>query len=492
MTRKNSCASYILATTTQTVLIFFVTVRTFSPAQTPQQPSSTIPAQKAESPRPDYKQLRYDEDWSSLRDRSQRTEYLDGMKYIPFGHREDCYLTLGGEVRPYYEWFRNEDWGAEPKDNNGFLLQRYMFHADLHLGKSLRVFGQLKSGIQNGRNGGPRPPDEDKLDVHQAFADLTIQSDESRSIVLRFGRQELSLGSQRLISTREGPNVRASFDGVRLLLKESNWKIDAFFTKPVKTNRGFFDDSPDHAETFWGVYAVRPLSILPLGGNVDLYYLGLDKKQARFDQGEGRESRHSIGTRLWSASAPIDYNLELVYQFGAFHALQNGDLRAWTVASDIGYKFRLPLKPRLGLKANATSGDKDPNDPDLETFNPLFPKGNYFGQLTPVGPRNHRDLHPDLSLTLLKNVSLIADWVFYWRQSTRDAVYGVPGNIQRTGQLSRARFIGHQPGIEVNVQVDRHTTISFDIAKFIVGPFLRETPPGENTSYFAAWVTYKF
>jgi len=150
------------------------------------------------------------------------------------------------------------------------------------------------------------------------------------------------------------------------------------------------------------------------------------------------------------------------------------------------------LKPRLGFKANVTSGDKDPNNPNLETFNPLFPKGNYFGQLTPVGPLNHRDLHPDLQLTLLKNVSLIADWVFYWRQSTHDAVYGIPGNIQRTGQLSRASFVGHQPGIELTIQADRHTTFSFDIAKFMAGPFLRETPPGENTTYFAAWLTYKF
>jgi len=427
-----------------------------------------------------------------MRDPSQRTDYLDPIKYIPLGHREDWYLTLGGEARPYYEWFRNEDWGDAPEDRNGFLLQRYMFHADLHFGKSFRFFGQLKSGIESGRNGGPRPPDEDKLDVHQAFADLTLQSHNNRSIVLRLGRQEMSFGSQRLISTREGPNVRESFDGVRLLLKESKWKIDAFVTKPVKTKLGFFDDSPDDARTFWGLYVVRPLSILPFKGSVDLYYLGFDKKQARFDQGVGRESRHSIGTRLWNAGEAADYNFELVYQLGAFQSIKAGDIRAWTFAADIGYKFRLPLKPRLGFKANATSGDKDPNDPDLETFNPLFPKGNYFGQLTLVGPLNHRDLHPDLQLTLFKNVSLIADWVFYWRQSTHDAVYGIPGNIQRTGQLSRASFVGHQPGIELTIQADRHTTFSFDIAKFMAGPFLRETPPGENTTYFAAWLTYKF
>src|SRR5262245_57187364 len=106
MMRVNSCTSCMLAIT---ALTFFFAVRTFSQTQSPPQPSSTTqPMPKAE-PRPDYKQLRYDEDWSLLRDRSQRTDFLDAIKYIPLGHREDWYLTLGGEVRPYYEWFKNED-----------------------------------------------------------------------------------------------------------------------------------------------------------------------------------------------------------------------------------------------------------------------------------------------------------------------------------------------------------------------------------------------
>jgi hypothetical protein len=52
--------------------------------------------------------------------------------------------------------------------------------------------------------------------------------------------------------------------------------------------------------------------------------------------------------------------------------------------------------------------------------------------------------------------------------------------------------VGHQPGLEANIQSRSSHAFSFDFAKFMAGPFLRETPPGENTTYFAAWVTYKF
>ena len=49
--------------------------------------------------------------------------------------------------------------------------------------------------------------------------------------------------------------------------------------------------------------------------------------------------------------------------------------------SDVGYSVEaLPARPRLGVQANATSGDASPRSPDLQTFNPLFPRGVYFSQ----------------------------------------------------------------------------------------------------------------
>lgn len=36
------------------------------------------------------------------------------------------------------------------------------------------------------------------------------------------------------------------------------------------------------------------------------------------------------------------------------------------------------------------------------------------------------------------------------------------------------------------------TEFTIDYARFIAGPFLRETPPGDHTRFFAAWITYKF
>src|SRR6185436_9737650 len=116
---------------------------------------------------------------------------------------------------------------------------------------------------------------------------------------------------------------------------------------------------------------------------MDLYLLGLRRDDAEFDQGTHNERRRSIGTRIFGTPGAWDYNFELVYQWGSFGP---GDIEAWTVASDTGYTLEgIPTQPRLGLRAAITSGDHDRTDSKLQTFNPLFPKGAYFGESALIG-----------------------------------------------------------------------------------------------------------
>src|SRR6185295_3754013 len=114
-------------------------------------------------------------------------------------------------------------------------------------------------------------------------------------------------------------------------------------------------------------------------------------------------------------------------------------------ASDVGFTFEnAPLKPRLGLRANVTSGDDNPNNQDLQTFNPLFPRGAYFGEPALIGPENHIDVHPQLDFAITKTMTLTFDWDWFWRESTRDGVYGPAVNLVQSGQTSNARYIGNQ------------------------------------------------
>lgn len=80
-------------------------------------------------------------------------------------------------------------WDA-PEDD-AYLLQRYFLHADIHMGEHLRLFTQLQSSLEDGRNGGPRPTDKDKLDLHQAFLDVKFDVGGDGSFVLRSFRRDV-------------------------------------------------------------------------------------------------------------------------------------------------------------------------------------------------------------------------------------------------------------------------------------------------------------
>src|SRR5580692_3787223 len=94
-----------------------------------------------------------------------------------------------------------------------------------------------------------------------------------------------------------------------------------------------------------GLYSVMPVQPVP-GLSADLYYLGLDRRNAAFDSGVANQTVHSVGTRLWGQAGAWDYNTEGVFQFGSFGAR---DIRAWTIASNTGYTTgSLWGQPRLG------------------------------------------------------------------------------------------------------------------------------------------------
>jgi hypothetical protein len=192
--------------------------------------------------------------------------------------------------------------------------------------------------------------------------------------------------------------------------------------------------------------------------SLDVYYLGLDRKQAAFERGTAREVRHSLGARI---SRPVatdrpgwDFDNEGVWQFGTFGS---GNIRAWAVASETGYRFpTVRLKPRFIARADISSGDH-PNSKTLGTFHPL-PKGNYFRVLdtTGPGPINFIDVHPYVETTFPHDVTVSVDWIFHWRQSLEDGVYDVPGSLIRGADGSQAKFVGHRPGTEIHWHANRH------------------------------------
>jgi hypothetical protein len=433
-----------------------------------------------------FKPLRYDEDYSTLKVDSNSNWYQH-LKKVSLPGNENSYLSFGGDIRYQYFSVQNEDWGDAGTDHDSYLLSRFLLHADIHAGRHFRTFVQLQSSLANGKSG-TSPLDENPLELHQAFFDINIAPLHKNKITLRLGRQELAYGSQRLVSVREGPNNRQSFDGLKALLVSGNHKADLFFSHHVKAKKDLFDDGFNKDSKFWGMYLTK--KAFPFLGNVDFYYLGLWKRNTQFDDGEGKELRHSFGSRIWSNQQPFKYDIEAVYQAGQFAAK---DISAWTLSFNAAYKFTAPsLKPEIGLKTELISGDASYGDDKLGTFNPLFPRGGYFGLASLIGPANLFDIHPSLVLELHKKLQLNVDYDIFWRYSINDGIYTPGVSLIYTGKANRHKFIGRQLSADLVYAPNKHVYWRGEFTWFDAGDYLKNAGTGRDIFFGGITAQLKF
>ena len=435
-------------------------------------------------PRDTYKSLRYDENWSGLRNPECRTEPFDELKFIRLG--EQAYMSLGGEARLRYERYTNPGFGTDPPTDSGYLLQRYLFHSDIHFTPAFRLFVQFQSGVENGRNGGPRPTDEDIAEFHQAFLDIPIAHFGDSPLIVRIGRQELEFGSGRMMGAAEGLNIRRSFDGLRFHFSRDKWSFNSTLLRPVALNRGTFDDVPDHTQSLWGIGGTRQTRV----GGASLYYFGIDRKLLRLTSVAGPDLRHTIGSRWWGARGRWDFNDEYFLQFGSF---AHRTLLAGGGSLDLGWNYpKRLLHPRIGFRADATSGGvgSSPND-SVHTFLPLFPNPPYSGRNALLSPANLLQISPTLRAVFGRG-TLFLDSPFSWRSSTTDGIYNFADVLVRPGHGTDARYVGAQPGGQLDIQLNRHWTANLQYSHFFAGDSLKKTPPGKDVDYFVLSTGFRF
>lgn len=433
----------------------------------------------------DFKSLRYDEDYAASKFDSTAT-FFDKIKHIPLDNNQAFSLSLGGEFRVQYQYIKNENWGDVEDDKDGFLLNRTLFHADLKFKKQFRIFGQLQSSVAIGRID-PSPVDRNDLDIHQLFADFNFNQGKNK-FTIRFGRQEMMYGSQRLVSVRERPNSRQAFDAGKIIFQNTNFKTDIFYSQYVRNQFGVFDDRLNPDTKFYGSYNV--INDIPIVQNIDFYYFGLQRKNAEYDDAAGHEIRHSIGTRIWRKNYDWNYDVEVVYQFGSIEGKQ---IQAYTISVNTTYQLStVKFKPIIGLKTEIISGDTSNGDDKIQTFNALFPKGAYFGIAALIGPSNLIDIHPSIELQLNDDLVFSADYDVFWRHSIHDGIYQTNSTLLYTGVGTSQRYIGSQLAAQFEYEVQKWLIVQLEGTWFDAQDYLKEVTPGKDIFYAGTSVTLRF
>jgi len=434
-------------------------------------------AADAEPTRPALMMNRWQEDWSVLSDPALRTQALDGLKYLPLSNDSaERYLSLGLTLRERFEYNDASGFGVSGPGSDSYVLQRLQVHADLHFADRWRLFTQLEDARAFSKKT-LTPVDENKADLRLAFLE-TVQAFASGTLKARIGRQDFAFDLQRFVSSRDGPNVRQSFDAVWADWETELWRFNGFLSRPVQyEDVHAFDDRSDNSLRFHTLRVERHI----LGRNeLSAYWALYERGAAHYLDGGGFEHRQILDLRCAGKQGDVDWDLETMFQGGK---VGDKKIRAWAIGPSAGYTFlSLPWRPRAGLQVDAASGDTKSGDRTVGTFNPLFPNGYYFSLAGYTGYANLVQAKPTLTVHPDARLSLLAGLGLQWRATTADAVYVQP-NVPVPGTAGRpGRWTGAYGQLRADYKANANLTAAIEAVHFAVGDTVRRAG-GHDSDY---------
>lgn len=430
-----------------------------------------------DSSRPPYSFLRQNEDWSGFD--GPRLHWSDELKNIrttPFER-----VTFGGSLRARYEHFTGFDFGppAPADDTDGYLVTRAFVHADLALDDDQRLFVEIKSAQATDRSlpGGRRANDVDTLDVQQLFYEVDWDGGDGR-FELRLGRQMLSFGAQRLVSPRPWSNTLRTWDGGALTFRNDDLEVTGFYTQFVPVMKFDLNEAnPQNA--LWGLYATRAPKGDVLG--TDLYLLGSERDPRTVNGTTGEDQRLTTGLRLFGdLGGGFDLDLETAMQKGE---VGDADVDASMLAAQLGYRDGAAA-PRLFVGLDVATGD-DANGGDVETFDPLFPRGHYYlGQADAIGRSNVVALSVGAEKRFDERWSGRAALYGFRLADDDDALYDAGGRPIIAGGSAVSNDVGYELDLRATYRVDAYTSFEAGFSHFVGGDALEQAGRDEDLTFF--------
>jgi alginate export protein len=434
--------------------------------------------------RPAIQFNRWSEDWSVLADPDVPHEPFDQFKYMPLSDEDPkTYWSLGADLRERFEANDAANFGTGANRNADYVISRMEVHSDVRIASQLQFFVQLQSDFAPGKDV-RSPVDQDRLDLEEGFVAVT-EPLEGGILKLRLGRQEIGFDLQRFISVRDGPNVRQSYDAAWADYERGRWRFISFYSHPVQ-DRDLrpFDDFSSPRLAYGGFRVERQITATAA---VSSYLSRFTQENVRFLTVGGNERRDIADVRFAGTQAHLDWDIEAMSQSGR---LNQEIIRAWAVGSLAGWTFATaPGSPRVGLQVDAATGDGNPHDQELNTFNPLFPNGYYVTLAGYTGYVNFIHVKPSLTVHPRNTLKVMLAAGLQWRETTADAVYTQP-NVPVANTAGRGTpYTGTYGQLRADWSATPHVGLALELVHFDVGQTLR-IAGGHDSNYAGAEFRY--
>jgi len=206
----------------------------------------------------------------------------------------------------------------------------------------------------------------------------------------------------------------------------------------------------------------------------------------------------TLGTRIKGDPTKLhgfEFSGEFAYQAGTVRGL---DLNACAVNAGVGYNFLdAAWRPRVFLEYNYASGDKNPADGEIETFQNLFPTNHkFYGIMDLFSWQNMHDAHVSFSVKPAKTLTAQIDYYAHWIANNNDVWYRSNGLTAVRPLDASARSARSYQGSELDFiltwDVMKNIQLQGGYAHFFAGSYLEDTGAHDDANFGYVMATLKF
>ena len=330
----------------------------------------------------------------------------------------------------------------------------------------------------------------DPFDLRQAW--VAAGKREGPGFYLQFGRQEMVIGSGRLLASMETwwANTARTFD-----VAHGTYTNHLFKTEIVAGSAVLIDPARmDRHKPGDHVYAAyNTFGHLLRGASVEPYFIARTAMGVSSKDGKaGSMDTLAAGGRvIGKLRGGVDYSFEALHEFGSY---SNDRLDASGLVVGGGWIITpTGWKPRLSADYAYASGDDGRKNGSRETFDNMYgfnqPTNSLTGQF---GWRNIKDLRAGVEFYPLRKLKVKIDGRDFWLASTADGLYNAAGTRTVYDTKATSAHVGESIEMLSTVAVAKNTTVGFGVGTLFSGAYLQQAHKGDTFIYPIIYVFQKF
>ncbi len=406
------------------------------------------------------------------------------------------YLKADIEYRYRLEYKNNFDFDKGKDDADAYNLYRARVSLNYSPIKQVSLFIQGQDARVSNLSTVTKSLMRNLWDIRQLYVkyedEALVDAIGLNKVSFQGGRQEFAYGAERLIGGFNWSNVAQTFDGGRAKFHFSplHLQLDIFagdkvgFRSPQESEANdLFDASTK--DRVYAYYATAKVFHETLIENY-LIHRRTWKNISFGSSGSAQVNDYTFGGRIKNKLPyNFDYEIETAGQWGKF---AGKDVRAGMAVGILGYTFDCKWQPRLAFEFDYASGNSNPTDGKMTTFDNLYPTNHpHYGYMDLISLQNLNDYRYQLSIKPTKKLKLQSDLHLLYLDTPKDSFYSAARTVTRTvpaGNTDISAHVGNEVDLSGEYKLNNWVNFQLGYCHLFPGEYLKDTGANNAADFF--------